>query len=68
MEEVSKDVKKAVDKGTDASGAMALLTSSVEETKSFISRKGLAYAVASSWGPVEQSWGLVSSAFHLGES
>jgi hypothetical protein len=67
MEEASKDVKKAMDKGTNASGALALLTSSVEETKSFISRNGLAYAVASSWGAVERSWGLVHSAFHLGE-
>lgn len=67
MEEVSKDVKKAFDKGTDASGALKLLTSSVEETKSFISSKEIDYAVASSWGAVERSWGLVHSAFHLGE-
>ncbi len=67
MEGVAKDIKKAFDKKTDASGALALLTSSVEETKSFITSKGIDYAVASSWGAVERSWGLVRSAFHLSE-
>jgi hypothetical protein len=68
MEEVVKDVKKAADKGMNASGALALLTSAVEETKGFISGKGLAYAVASSWGAFERSWSMVRSAFCLGES
>lgn len=67
MEGAAKEVKKAFDKKTDASGALALLTSSVEQTKSFISSKAIDYAVASSWGDVERSWGLVRSAFHLGE-
>lgn len=67
MEEVAKDIKKAVDKATDASGALALLKSSVEETKSFISQKKLEVAVASSWGDVNRSWELIRSAFHLSE-
>jgi hypothetical protein len=67
MEGAAKDIKKAFDKKTDASGALALLKTSIEETQSFISSKGVDYAVASSWGSVERSWGLVRSAFHLGE-
>jgi len=67
MEGAAKDIKKDFDKKRDASGALALLASSVEETKNFISSKGIDYAVASSWAAVERNWGLVSSAFHLGE-
>jgi hypothetical protein len=67
MEGAAKDVKKAFDKKADASGALALLTTSIEESQSFISSKGIDYAVASSWAAVERSWGLVRSAYHLGE-
>lgn len=67
MEGIVKDVKNAADKGTDASGALALLASSVEGAKGFISQNGLAVSVASSWGDVERNWELIRTAFHLGE-
>lgn len=67
MEDVAKDVKKAVDKGTDASGAVALLKSSVEQAKNFISQKGLEVEIASSWADVERNWGMVRSGFNLSE-
>jgi len=67
MEDVAKDVKKAVDKGTDASGALALLKSSVEQAKSFIAQNNLEVSVGSSWADVERNWGKVRSGFNLSE-
>lgn len=63
MEEAVKDLQKAAGKGADASGALALLASSVDQTRSFVTTKGLESAVATSWAPIETGWNTVRSAF-----
>ena len=62
MEKVAKDIEKAVGKGADATGALALFGSSMDEAKRFVDERGLSAAVASSWGPVDEHWGEVRSA------
>ena len=64
----AKDIEKAVGKGTDASGAIALFGSSMDKAKHFVDERQLSAAVASSWGPVERHWSGVRSAFRLSGS
>jgi hypothetical protein len=68
LDKTAKDLRDGVGKGADASGDLALLSSTANELQAFVASKGLPGPVSGAWGSVEKELSLVKSAFGIPES